>query len=273
MIVLLDLGNSRIKAALFSANEQALQQPHHFDYHQLEVLDNWLTQLGQPVTHALGISVVATNQQKAVEQLLARHQCPVRWLDAQTETHDIYSLYNNQQLGPDRWFGLLGALYQFPPKAAQALVYCSFGTATTIDTLIPREVAEPVPAKPWVFLGGLILPGPYLMYQSLHQHTARLNLEPGALSDFPRHTRSAIRSGICRAQLGALWAQCLQAQNHCPEQPVLLACAGGGWPLIQEALEQDLERWHHLHQGPAPQLRYSAHTVLHGLAYYCAHPH
>jgi len=281
MIVLLDLGNSRLKVAGFSIHEAALHAPSSIDYQEPAQLEHWLTKLPRPIRRAVGISVVATERQAMAEAALALHDCTIQWLDAQTPTPAIHSQYQQQQLGPDRWFGLLGALRQFSPQANQALVYCSFGTATTIDTLVPHRAvtgapthtAINTPTSAWAFLGGLILPGPYLMYQSLNQHTARLGLEPGALHDFPRDTRSAIRSGICRAQLGALWRQCHQAQAHCPEQPVLLVCAGGGWPLMQEALEQDLARWPQQSQMPAPQLRYGAHTVLHGLAHHCAQNH
>src|SRR5690625_5357763 len=101
-----------------------------------------------------------------------------------------------------------------------------------------NEQSAPSREKRWVYLGGFILPGPYLMYQSLDQHTARLSLGQGALQDFPVITRSAISSGIAAAQTGALSQQIRRAQQRCPEHPVLVVCSGGGWPLIATAVDQ-----------------------------------
>jgi type III pantothenate kinase len=54
------------------------------------------------------------------------------------------------------------------------------------------------------FIGGLILPGVYLMRQSLLGNTAQLEVEDGVLCEFPLNTADAIHGGILRATLGAI---------------------------------------------------------------------
>ncbi|HLR30361.1 MAG TPA: type III pantothenate kinase [Paenalcaligenes sp.] len=304
MKVLLDLGNTRLKAGLLHPTTQGPELATTFatSYDQPRALSQWLerTLLKDPdrQIQALGISVVSERTRHWVENILLAHQCQVQWLDACTPSTIVHNAYEAPtQLGADRWFGALGAFYQLNPRPAQALVYCSFGTATTIDTIVPQtgystqekrshknpdespdnpighrsshhcsEQPAPPKAKPWIYLGGLILPGPYLMYQSLDQHTARLSLGQGALQDFPVNTRSAISSGIAAAQTGALSQQIRRAQQRCPEHPVLVVCSGGGWPLIATAVDRLFEQWPQLHSsGPLPQLHYYEHSVLLGL--------
>src|SRR5699024_11780838 len=79
-----------------------------------------------------------------VENRLKDHRCQVQWLDACTPSPVVHNAYEaHTQLGADRWFGALGAFYQLNPHPAQALVYCSFGTATTIDTIVPQMAYPP----------------------------------------------------------------------------------------------------------------------------------
>lgn len=304
MKVLIDLGNTRLKAGLLHPTLQGPELATTFatSYDQPQAFSQWLerTLLNDPdhQVQALGISVVSERTRSWVENILKDHQCQVQWLDACTPSTVVHNAYEAPtQLGADRWFGALGAFYQLNPHPAQALVYCSFGTATTIDTIVPQmayptqekrshknsdagsdnlndhhsshhdnEQSAPSREKPWVYLGGLILPGPYLMYQSLDQHTARLSLGQGALQDFPVNTRSAISSGIAAAQTGALSQQIRRAQQRCPEHPVLVVCSGGGWPLIATAVDRLFQQWPQLHSnGPLPQLHYYEHSVLLGL--------
>lgn len=276
MKVLLDLGNTRLKAGLLRLTAQGPELATTFatTYDQGQGLSQWLERHLQaepcPQVQALGISVVTTETRRHVEGILSHHQCHVHWLDACTPNPMVHNAYEEYtQLGADRWFGALGAWYQLNPHPAQALINCSFGTATTIDTMIPRAAFpathRPATQKPWVYLGGLILPGPSLMYQSLDQHTARLGLGQGDLQDFPTNTRSAISSGIANAQIGALTQQILKTQRLCPHHPVLIVCSGGGWPLVANALDQLVEQWPTLHTGPQPELHHTEHPVLLGL--------
>lgn len=286
MNIVLDLGNTRLKAGVLTRGAATgsvqLCHPMATAYEQLHRFEDWLAQLPGPPTKIWGISVASQAKQEQVIAALADAPTTIQWLDAQQPHPQVHNAYAQPaHLGPDRWFGLLGAFERYPPTPDQALLYCSFGTATTIDLLLGRQKGihylharapqKPLPliSKPWLFIGGLILPGPYLMYQSLTRHTARLNFGLGAYADFPGQSSSAISSGIITAQLGAVVQQCLRAQALCPEQPVRLVCTGGGWPLVKKALQSQLTQWPDTYCSPPPELQFMKHAVLQGLGSLC----
>ena len=107
-----------------------------------------------------------------------------------------------------------------------------------------------------MFEGGLILPGPALMRQSLAQGTANLPLASGAGNDFPKDTLQAISTGVVAAQAGAVWRQCQVAEKHYGCAPVLFV-SGGGWPEVEAEVRKLLG---HL------KIRFLANPVLDGLA-------
>lgn len=282
MNIVLDLGNTRLKAGVLIGTRQPrhvrLHAPIATTYEHIHRFEEWLARLPRPPREVWGINVAHDSKKQAVTEALAPYQCTITWLDATAESTDIYNAYEQPlRLGPDRWFGLLGAFEKYPPSPEQALLYCSFGTATTIDLAVSRQkgihylqkqapqMALPLIAKPWVFIGGTIFPGPYLMHKSLTHHTARLGTGLGLFTDFPRETSSAISSGIITAQIGALVQQCLRAQALCPEAPVKIICTGGGWSLVKQALQRCVETWEHYYPHPAPELQFTEHAVLRGL--------
>jgi type III pantothenate kinase len=101
-----------------------------------------------------------------------------------------------ERVGLDRLLNALAAKDELP-KGTPAVVV-DVGTAVTIDWLDEAHV----------FQGGAILPGPRLMFDSLHRHTAALPLieEHGVPSvDAPgKHTAHAIELGVRAAQVGAV---------------------------------------------------------------------
>ncbi len=81
-------------------------------------------------------------------------------------------------------------------ESNQPAIVINAGTAITVDLLDGNDI----------FLGGAILPGPYLMAKSLQQNTAKLPLaEPRPPDTFApaKNTRAAIALGIAAAGQGA----------------------------------------------------------------------
>lgn len=106
------------------------------------------------------------------------------------------------QLGSDRWAGLIGAHAAFP---GEPLLIATLGTATTLEALT-------VDGR---FVGGMIAPGWTLMMRSLGEHTAQLptlvadsvrQLAGGELArhGFATDTRRAIAAGSRLAQAGLI---------------------------------------------------------------------
>jgi len=116
------------------------------------------------------------------------------------------------QLGTDRWAAALGAHLRY---SQDTVIIATFGTATTLDVVVPVHIADRF-SRPRrtttsstklsnaIFIGGAILPGFNLMRNALAKGTAQLPIAHGHYSDLADNTDDAITSGIAHAQAGAL---------------------------------------------------------------------
>ena len=271
MIVLLDVGNSRIKLGWQHPSLGREPTVHAIALRPLEALPElvrkWLSALPIPVTGAWGVNVAGSVVAEHIEQVLSECGAPIQWMLPTKHQFEVRNAYDNpQQLGADRWSALLGMAEQLADpvrlnpentghkptsgnlstKEPRPTILATFGTATTIDTLSPDLVFE----------GGLILPGPALMRQSLAQGTANLPLANGAGNNFPKTTLQAISTGVVAAQAGAVWRQCLIAEQHFSAPPALYV-SGGGWPEVEAEIRTRLS---HL------SITFISNPVLDGLA-------
>ncbi|MGH8704229.1 MAG: type III pantothenate kinase [Burkholderiales bacterium] len=139
------------------------------------------------------------------------------WLKGERERCGVRSLYERpEQLGPDRWAGLIAARALHPGRASLVV---QAGTATTVDAL----------SAGGEFLGGLILPGVDLMRFVLHEHTGKLPLQEGSFVKTPHNTVDAIETGCRHAQAGAVERMHRVMGGDC----VCLVSGGGGNALIE----------------------------------------
>ena len=231
MILLLDIGNTRIKWALHgSADLHAGAQPTAED-----------TPLPPLREHAGAIrSIIASNV--AGSEVAARLSAqlaglgPIEWIRSEREQCGVSNFYDHEQLGSDRWASLIGAraLHRGPCLVITA------GTATTIDHLDAEGH----------FQGGVIVPGLSLMHSSLSRNTAQLDERAGHCVAQPRNTADAIATGCMAAQAGAI-AQRFASLALLPDACCLLS--GGAAPAIVP------------HLGALP-VRQINNLVLHGLA-------
>lgn len=253
MIVLMDVGNSRLKLGWQHPTLGREPSVHAIALNPLaqvpDLLRKWLNALPMQPTEARGVNVAGTVVAELLEKSFQLVGCTVQWLRPTAEKLGIQNRYQQpEQLGADRWAALLGLAGHFSNQSEgkrTPLVLATFGTATTIDTLGPDLAFE----------GGLILPGPSLMRQSLAQGTANLPLAKGAGSDFPKHTLQAISTGVVAAQAGAVWRQCCVVEKYYGAAPKLCV-SGGGWPEVEGEVRQVLS---HL------DIRFFANPVLDGL--------
>jgi len=275
MIVLMDIGNSRIKLGWLHPSLGREPSVHAIALRPLEampaLLRKWLSTLPMQPIAARCVNVAGTVVAQRLEEILNAAGCSVTWLASSAQAQGVRNAYDNpEQLGADRWAALLGlagrvaadsdakglaqagargsagAVAGVVGATSRPLVLATFGTATTIDTLGPDRVFE----------GGLILPGPALMRQSLAQGTANLPLASGAGNDFPKHTLQAISTGVVAAQAGAVWRQCAVVEKHYGCAPALFV-SGGGWPEVEAEVRKMLG---HL------EIQFLANPVLDGLA-------
>lgn len=262
MNLLIDIGNTRIKFGYaLASGERCHAHTVALTPDELDQFIPWLNQRHLQPKRALLISVAKAEVEQRILQLLQDIACPVIWLNSAQPCAILRNGYDQpNQLGTDRWLALIGVLMQHQ-ALARPIVHASFGTATTVDTLCSATSTETA-----LFKGGLILPGPQLMYEALATKTAKLGQGPGALLDFPTHTRAAISTGIAAAQAGAVlrqWQLALELDLGVP----LLVCSGGGWELVHTEIKQAyLQRQQQLQLRPE-KLLYQPTPVLDGLAY------
>lgn len=244
MIVLIDAGNTRAKFGWVMPDGQREPASLALPYTNLGPLADWLRQLPKAPTAALGVNVAGPAVAAAITARLAVHKCPIRWITSQSEAAGIRNAYDTaSQLGADRWVSLIGLARHVRLQTSQPpLMLASFGTATTIDTLVvdtraeSPELAGSHPAR-WVFLGGVIFPGPTLMRSSLVEGTANLPDASGPIARHPTNTNQAIATGIAAAQAGAVLRQWLAGLERFGQAPHVYS-AGGAWPAVKDETQR-----------------------------------
>ena len=186
--LLLDAGNTRLKWAV--VEDRQWREQGHADYGNLSELTQRLTE----GVNCYVASVAREQHENQIGMLLAPFSIAPKWLVAESRFLDVKNTYANpQQLGVDRWMGLIAARQ----RSQEPTLVVSAGTAMTVDAMLADGV----------FLGGLIVPGVALMQQALRQGTARIAGMEGTWQAFPRTTADAVQSGIVAALCGAIQLQ------------------------------------------------------------------
>jgi type III pantothenate kinase len=195
MILLVDIGNTRVKWAAWSAGELAPQRAaQHADWSA----QDWQRELfaGAQVGRVLAATVAGVASKDALQAAAAASG--VKQVEFVASTASAFGVTNAYPqpalLGVDRWMALIGAWHQ--QRTACCVV--DIGTAATIDTIDGSGR----------HLGGFIVPGPQLMSAALRAGTSDLAAHaarsPGGGGQlFADNTRDAIERG-CRVALAAL---------------------------------------------------------------------
>lgn len=191
MILLVDVGNTRIKWAMWSGGE-ARRDGVCLTCDAAD-LARVCDQAG--IVHAVVACVAGEAIRSVLTQCLVDAGIASHWVHAEYSAHGLLNRYRPpESLGADRYAALIGAARRF----RRDCVVASVGTAMTVDMLTGEGE----------FLGGCIVPGPDLMRESLFTGTAGVGLSSGLPSGewrgFPRDTGAAVGSGIALALLGVV---------------------------------------------------------------------
>lgn len=185
--LILDIGNSRTKAALFKGAQllalKAFANEDRLGF--LGLIDTFTVQRA-----ALG-SVAGDGN--ALVDALRQRDLPVIELTAQSPA-PIRSAYSTMPtLGVDRWANAAAAAELFTGRAALAI---DLGTCITYDLIDAAGC----------YLGGAITPGGRMRARAMHAYSARLPLiEPNhAASPFGDSTTASLQAGLAHGVLGEL---------------------------------------------------------------------
>jgi type III pantothenate kinase len=224
--LLLDLGNTRLKAGLGSAAGQ-LTLLGHAQHRGRDMAVALAEALGGVELDAAAGALCANVAGEAAGQALARalgarSGAPLAFLRAQAEACGVHCAYPEpQRLGADRWAALLGAR----GLGDSAALVVDAGSALTIDAM----------AGGGRHLGGWILPGLAMMIEALEARTGDLEAlrrastrRPG---EFPVDTGPAMEAGALLAAAGAV-TRARQRLERLSGSPARLLLAGGDAPAL-----------------------------------------
>lgn len=258
MIILLDLGNSRIKIGWIKEKNGVVFREQNiltFQNNDYKSIRTWLCNLSIRPKYAFGSNVAGNIIGEKIFNEFKSIGCPIVWITPKYKTSKLINKYYNYKLlGSDRWAIMLGIVEKQEANHPPLLIV-SFGTATTIDTINSKNH----------FIGGFILPGIKTMKLSLAKKTANLFIaSKSRFVDFPRNTNQAISSGIIASHSGIILRQWLAILNKYNSVPILYV-TGGLWPEVKEEVTNQLENISFI-LNKKSRIIYLERAVLDGLA-------
>jgi type III pantothenate kinase len=180
MILVVDVGNTRIKAAVFE--DDILVQNFVFVKEELEKNIKNILKIFINISHLVVSSVGNIEKQSFLE---FKNEVEVHFVSHNDAFPFVNEYETPQTLGIDRMVLAAGATLQFP---GQNRLVIDAGTCITFDFINESDK----------YLGGAIAPGLQLRYKSLHDFTAKLPLltleSPRAMVG--KSTIESIHSGV-----------------------------------------------------------------------------
>jgi type III pantothenate kinase len=180
MILTIDVGNTRIKAAVFEADILL----EHFVFLKTE-LENSIQNILEKYQNTAHLVISSVSDVEKEAFIRFKTTLNVHFI-SQSDTFPFVNCYDTPQtLGIDRMVLAAGATLQYPK---QNRLVIDAGTCVTFDFIDENDN----------YLGGAIAPGLRLRYESLHNFTAKL---PLLNVENPKHfigksTSESIHSGV-----------------------------------------------------------------------------
>ncbi|MCD7898453.1 MAG: type III pantothenate kinase [Bacteroides sp.] len=210
MNLVIDVGNTAVKAAVFNGKEliNVVSEPDDsFDFLNVICLKYEIT-----------AAIIASTRNLTDEsvQILNVKLPFLHWLN-ETSRLPIVNLYETpQSLGNDRIAAVVGANEQFPGKD---ILVIDAGTAITYDFIDSQAH----------YHGGNISPGISMRFKALHQYTSRLPLitQEGRLPDLGKDTETAIRAGVLKGIEYEIMGYITLLKDKYPELLVFLTGGNG----------------------------------------------
>lgn len=220
MLLAIDIGNSRIKSALF---ENISIQEINFFINVEEIVDY----CSKKKITDVAVSSVVPNTTSSFNELMMNKLKVAPLIISSKSKFNLKNEYKSPNtLGIDRLCSAEGAFYLFKqsknfPNYSEKdfIISIDFGTATTINFV----------KYPGVFLGGIIAPGLKTMFDSLQKNTAQLP-EVG-ISDFKNfigaNTKQSIASGILNSTLGLIEKTIIHLKQEYKVENIFIYITGG----------------------------------------------
>lgn len=169
MMLLIDVGNSRIKWASINSNNYAQiitenrsnQTAINHQGNALTILENIIQTL-VPIQKIFMVHVLGEVFDVEIKRLMTQYNIPLRLVHSQSRAYGISTCYiRANKLGADRFVAMLAA---YRSQNSKACIVIDCGTAITID--IVNRLGK--------HIGGVILPGLSLCKESLNKKAKNL---------------------------------------------------------------------------------------------------
>lgn len=215
MILTADIGNTRIKYALWNDG-------------------NTLLQTG--ICHSDDEMISLISSADAFAWCSTREEIPQSWLKAAKKQFELKpgvrltfeNFYETPKtLGPDRMAAVAGAQVLFPD---QNVLIIDAGTCITTDLLTAEKK----------YLGGSISPGLEMRYRAMHSYTGKLPLLPPQMPSklIGANTAESMHSGVWFGIIAELEYRIGELQQQLPGLKVILT--GGDGPQLADQLKFDI---------------------------------
>ena len=220
MILTVDIGNTRTKAAVFEPNGQ-LVVAFTLQGNEIDELQKLVSTYS--IEHAIS-SATGTRAWKISELNI-----PGKSIELSHETPlPISIVYTTPQtLGRDRIAAACGAHSLFPKKNCLVV---DAGTCITMDMIL----------KSGVYIGGNIAPGLSMRLKAMHEYTSKLPLADMEWPEIPfgDSTIHALQNGACLGALMEVEGILSKAKDAFGE--VFIVMSGGDSPFLAERLEREI---------------------------------
>jgi len=180
MLLAIDVGNTKVKAAVFENNTllvKVIFSANKFEESIEEILKN------HPQLQNMVVASVGKADKKAFSHFSSRLK--IHFIQRE-DTFPFKNLYSSPEtLGIDRMVLAAGAVLQYPKKNRLVI---DAGTCVTYDFIDENDC----------YLGGAISPGIRLRYEALHNYTANLPLlaKENPMGSIGDSTNESIHSGV-----------------------------------------------------------------------------
>jgi len=217
MILLIDIGNTRIKWAAFDGRDLGAQFALAHENLDRDELLNAFKAVSRPGRILVG-NVGGARIGELVRVVAAQTwSVQPEFIESTASAGGVRNAYPEPaKLGVDRWLAVIAA-HGLERRAACVV---SVGTAMTIDAV----------DRAGQHLGGVIVPGPDLMVSSLLRNTSEIarRAEQGSIGEgvFADNTLGAIRQGSVHALAALVERSVASLQSRVGESPALLLTGG-----------------------------------------------
>lgn len=221
MNLCIDIGNSRIKAAIFKGDAliKTFSFLKEFLFEELTIIKS-----NYPIKNAVLSSVITINQDSLIklEKLF-----PIKVLSINLKLPFTLSYKTKDTLGLDRIALVAAAAAKYPRNN---VLIIDAGTCITYDFISEANN----------YLGGSISPGIKMRYQALHNQTAKL---PQLELNYPNNligntTANSIHSGVCFGVVYEISGIITQYKSKFRELTVVLT--GGDTNFLAEKLKSTI---------------------------------